>query len=183
MIDNTSDIKRRISSITQRILLLDANIDEDNKEIKCSILGATNKMYTITIQYANDCIVKYCNCPDYTRRKKTCKHLYWLGYKKLVSDGVINDYNLQPEDWTIELLQKFILKCNSTSLCIGRNEICPICFEGIKYSEESTVCCEKTCHNSVHSICWRRYYHSSGNTKCVVCRSQGMPKTIFDAII
>jgi hypothetical protein len=139
-------------------------------------------MYTITIQYSNDCIVKCCSCPDYTRRKKTCKHLYWLGYKKLVQQSE-TAVDLQPENWTIKLLEKFIQNCTSTSMCIGRNEICPICYECIKYAEEQTVCCEDTCHNSVHSICWRRYYHSSGNTKCVVCRSPGMPKTIFDATI
>jgi hypothetical protein len=35
-IDNTSDIKRRLSSITQRILLLDASVDEGNKQTKCT---------------------------------------------------------------------------------------------------------------------------------------------------
>lgn len=113
----------------------------------------------------------YCSCPDFTIRNNICKHMYWLGAKKI---GILN-----PTYWEYNHLQSFI----NNNLYVyqmfpkGRNETCPICLEKLDYADEYTVCCNIGCHNSVHLSCWDKYYYISYSDSCVVCRTK-MPGLI-----
>lgn len=159
------DFKRRERGLNERILLLETVVTEN--EISNDILSQTNSIYNIIID-RNTLSVR-CNCMDFINRKKTCKHIYWLGQKKL---GEVNPYN-----WSFLLLDHFI-KNNRSDISDtlhktkrGRNEECMICLENIDYDNEYTFICEKSCKNSTHLVCWNRYTRISKNFNCVMCRT------------
>ena len=155
------DYKRRIKSVTQRILLLEIKKRDENI-IQCQIVGSKNNVYVITINN----LKPTCNCADYNNRGVICKHIYWLGSKKL---GHMN-----PEYWKQEDISAFIENNKNSNYPKGRNEACPICLELIDYKKELTICCLFECKNSVHSYCWNKYVDISKKTKCVCCRTEWM---------
>lgn len=179
-----SNAKRKLKSLTERILLINAELiyetPNENSEliplvsgIDFKVLGSSNNIYSIQIwkswtNYGR--ISCTCTCPDFSIRGNTCKHIYWLGSKKF--------YSMNPEDWDIFdynsiVTEYWILENNDNN--IGRNSDCPICLENIDYNNETTICCKTQCRNSVHAICWGRYYDISNNATCVFCRSETMP--------
>lgn len=166
MNDYIGDWCRRVKSLRERILLI--GVSQEGGEIICDILSHTDKQYKIQITLTSPNVKVQCTCPDFCIRKVTCKHIYWLGYKKL-------GYKT-PEEWNQETV--FNLLNNYLCNVVGRNDTCPICLENIDYSNELTICCESECHNSVHTMCWERYFMTAYNRKCVVCRSWGMPEVL-----
>lgn len=174
MDDYIGDWNRRVKSLRERILLL--NVSNQVTGIQCDILSQTDKQYKITINVDKRCqtlsnvtkINVSCTCPDFCIRNVKCKHIYWLGYKKMGYNTI--------EEWTNEGIQQLI--SNHSNHSHGRNDTCPICLETIKYNIEPTVCCESECHNAVHKICWIRYFTTAYSRKCVVCRSWSMPEIV-----
>lgn len=170
-ITNSSIMKRRLKSLTERILFIDSSLiyDEINiVGITCQILGSRNISYDLKI-YMDELsgVQCSCSCLDFTMRNNYCKHIYWFGLKKF--------RNMDPKYWSAEIYSNFILQNwiieNNTELK-GKNEDCPICLEEIDYDNEKTIRCRLQCNNSVHSICWNRYYNISGKTQCVFCRGE-----------
>lgn len=163
-----NDWNRRVKSLRERILLLDVSKRGDN--VECDILSQSNKQYKITINPNSQQYNITCTCPDFCIRHVTCKHIYWLGYKKM-------GYKV-PEEWTRESVEKLVDDHLLGTKIQGRNECCPICLENIDYIAEDTICCESECYNSVHKMCWVRYFSISYSRKCVICRSWGMPEIL-----
>jgi hypothetical protein len=177
------DYKRRLKSLTQRILLIDANliycngygynncIFEEISGIDFKILGATNKVYNVQVWREYDHLNCMCSCLDYTMRNRNCKHIYWIGSKKFG--------NMDPANWLIRdyktLLTEYWVEEENTKIYQGRNTDCPICLEDIDYYTDMIICCKYQCQNAVHANCWSRYYYISGKTNCVVCRADTMP--------
>ncbi len=165
--------KRKLKSLTERILLMDVNLIQDVfiYGINFIILGSTDKMYTIQVWVEDETVNCACNCADYIMRNRICKHIYWLGSNKF------NEINI--DNWDLYTYNKIITEYwideENINVNNGRNENCPICFENIDYKYDTTICCKNECKNSVHSTCWTRLYSISGKTKCVVCRTDTMP--------
>ncbi len=167
---------RKYKSINERIVLV--NVAQSNVPFQCisdnvvetiyehidvDILGQTNKQYTINIMFPNNEVRACCSCPDFVIRKKVCKHIYWIGYKII---------GRQPQDWTLDMFQELCEYFKEySSDKEGRNHDCPICLETIDYTTQQTICCETQCQNSVHRICWLKYYQNTLNTKCVICKT------------
>jgi len=53
-----------------------------------------------------------------------------------------------------------------------RNEDCCVCLGEIenKSSKEVMVC--TTCHNGIHSICWKKWNQVNSDNRCVYCRTK-----------
>jgi hypothetical protein len=171
-IDNN---KRKLKSLTERILLIDETLILDNQDqiygIDFKILGSKNLVYILHV-WRDHCSVKCeCNCMDHKMRNRDCKHMYWLGSRKFG--------NIEPSYWNIMEYKKVVTDCwielQKYDTYVGRNEICPICLDDIDYDSDVTICCKYQCKNSVHSICWSRLYSISKKTNCVVCRTNVMP--------
>lgn len=173
------DYKRRLRSLTQRILLIDASViyegcsqDFDTiSGVDFKILGSSNKIYIVQVWrelYSVNCS---CSCMDYTMRRRHCKHIYWLGSMKFG--------HMDPNYWSVSNYKNIIadiwIKEESIKYNVGRNETCPICLDYIDYENDMTICCKYQCNNAVHAICWCRFYNISGKTTCVMCREDTMP--------
>jgi hypothetical protein len=106
-----------------------------------------------------------CECPDFEKRHKTCKHQYFV-LEKVLS---LND--IEENKW--ELLtnrknqenKKIYEKHKDQRNYI--NEDCPICYD--KMTKECKVLWCKQCGNSVHFICFQIW--KKKNNTCVYCRS------------
>jgi hypothetical protein len=170
---NMGEYKRKISSLNNRILLLRTDLLYENEciaGIKCKILGSSDRIYTLMVKKIFDKIECTCNCPDFLMRNITCKHIYWLGRNKFGS--------FSPNTWQVNYYEDFIVESwlhDYDDDLIGRNDNCPICLDEIDHECERTICCKNNCGNSVHSVCWSRYYEVTGNTKCVLCRENTTP--------
>jgi hypothetical protein len=130
MEDYLNDWNRRVKSLRERILLL--CVSQRGDSVECNILSQSNKQYKITISGPDGFINISCTCPDYCIRNVTCKHIYWLGYKKM-------GYTV-PQQWTRGTVQKFVDDMLETKVQ-GRNDSCPICLDNIDYITENSVCC------------------------------------------
>lgn len=177
-ITDLADLRKRYKAQREYFYLLDVSdvtikADEchhcdqcdEYDSLVCVIQTENDKEYHITIaNYMDEEEIKIsCTCPDFKYRQKICKHIYWLGHSKIG--------HLDPHEWTHSMITQFCTLYKDTiNPCIGRNDTCPICFEDIDYTTEKTVCCVHSCWNSTHSKCWIRYYLSSHNTRCVLCR-------------
>lgn len=170
MDDYIRDWNRRVKSTRERILLID--VSKQDTGIQCDILSQTDKQYKITmvVNPNSTKINVSCTCPDFCIRNVNCKHIYWLGYKKMGYDTI--------EEWTNESIQQLISNHSREMRSQGRNDKCPICLETIEYNTEPTICCESECHNAVHKICWIRYFTTAYSRKCVICRSWSMPEIV-----
>lgn len=172
---NLSDYKRKLKSLTEKILLLDVELiwKEDNiSNISCKILSSSNKIYNLKIWRECDYVKCKCECLDFTMRNVNCKHIYWFGFNKFKS--------MSPSEWNSIDYDFFITKHWVLSYNNGRNDSCPICFEHIDYTKETTIYCRYQCRNSVHSNCWNKYYNITGKTECVVCRTCTLPYLTID---
>jgi hypothetical protein len=170
---NIGEYKRKINSLNNKIVLLRTDLIYDDdfiSGIKFRILGTTDKIYNVILSKIVDKITCNCNCPDYTRRKVDCKHIYWIGYKKF---GNFSPVHWQPGDYISLIIETWFYDYEDD--CIGRNDVCPICLEEIDHETERTICCKDECENSVHSVCWNKHYESTGKTQCVMCRTNMIP--------
>lgn len=178
-----SNFRRKIKSISDRILLLDVNYYPVSNFTQCKILGSKDKEYSINIKIESNEIKKEdekdyiidkeddklnisCTCMDYQMRKLNCKHIYWFCKNSLKNE------NMHPELCKPSDLYEFLynyLRINKNTK--GRNENCPICLEEIDYDNENFICCVDSCGNAVHNICWSRYKYISDSNKCVICRN------------
>jgi hypothetical protein len=175
------DYKRRLKSLTQRILLIDASLIYSNmygldildeiSGIDFKILGATNKIYNVQVWKEYNGLNCMCSCLDYAMRNRNCKHIYWLGSKKF---GEMNPDNWSDVDYRRLVTEYWVTEENLKDYQ-GRNTNCPICLEYIDYQTDMTICCKYQCQNAVHATCWSRLYYISGKTNCVICREDTMP--------
>lgn len=160
--------KRRIKSITQQFNLLNIVVVDVNN-LSCYISTMLRKIYIIDISdYRNDMKIT-CTCPDNTYKKNICKHIYWLASKHICVPD--------PQNWDQDDIDKFILSYSRYFIKTrkGRNDQCPICLKNIDYKNEYTFCCTQICENSIHTICWYRYYLTTYSNKCVICRNKTLP--------
>lgn len=177
------DYKRRLRSLTERILLIDVDLIYVNDiyslyddidsicGIDFRILGSTNKIYNVQVWRELNKVSCACSCMDFVMRNRYCKHIYWLGSKKFEE--------MDPDLWSIDYYKKIVTEYwivqENKTVKNARNDNCPICLDAIDYDNDMTICCKYQCYNAVHAICWTRFYNISGNTNCVVCRTDTMP--------
>lgn len=168
-----SNFKRKLRSISDRILLLDVNYYPITNFVQCKLLGSKDKEYCLNI-YINsivdtidtDTIDISCTCMDFQMRKKICKHIYWFCRYSL------KDIDMKPDLCKSSQLYEFLYNYLQIDKKIkGRNENCPICLDNIDYNNENFICCTDNCGNAVHNICWSRYKYISNSNKCVLCRN------------
>ncbi len=166
------DYKRKLRGMTELLTLNKVEIVLSDKytitNILCELLTKEGKKYNICIWKGFYSLKCECSCMDFYYRKKNCKHIYWLGFYKFG--------NLHPDDWDCFSFYNFITEYWITqNNIVGRNEQCSICLEDIIYDVEMSVCCINSCYNSVHTKCWKRFYNVTGNSICVMCRSNIIP--------
>lgn len=67
-------------------------IEYDNEKLFCRIHGSTDDIYYVT--------PRNCTCADFERRKKPCKHMYYLD-NRLIEDGITVPASVFPEKYIV----------------------------------------------------------------------------------
>jgi hypothetical protein len=159
---------RQQKGLTQRMFLSHIHV-HDRNNVECHILSSSAKTYKVIMYDYRTNFKISCSCPDFVYKRTVCKHMYWLGTKKIGT--------ALPNEWSPEMIDTFVSKTYFPYLTtsFGRNEECPICLEQLDYENDDTICCVTGCSNAVHATCWNKYYYYSMTNKCVVCRTRSMP--------
>lgn len=166
--------------LTQRLYLLNAELIDKNNW-KFNVEGSTGTEYTL---FLSEEIIS-CSCPDFTRRKKLCKHLYFILSRVLQQTDLIQKINgytntniFSINENLSTVIESTLFKNNENTEHteheehenknseIPENDICSICFDEFG-KEECLKCC--ICRNYFHKQCIKRW-NKNKNT-CPLCRS------------
>ena len=117
------------------------------------VYGSTGKIYTIGINP-----VVNCNCIDFKKNKRFCKHIYFIFLKlyKFIPDREYTSEECKEFHETI-----FAKECDQP-----RNDECCICFEELT---ASIVC--QTCKHGFHNACIHEMMKISKKNFCPMCRT------------
>ena len=147
----------------------------------------SNKTYQIL--YDSQTHQFSCNCPDFTNREQSCKHIYCLFFRVLQRkhhDAEVAESYLLNEQFLEEVSPEFILQWqrsgepaqtqgiilptpqSASSPPRNIDEDCAVCFEALDLVN-SLWCC-KTCSNAIHQGCWSRWKVVNRST-CPFCRT------------
>ncbi len=176
-------------ALSQRIYLLDEKAiykhKEDGKEkqeiekLKYKVMGTTDE-YFVTISEEK----QKCSCPDFSRRGKTCKHLFFIFYREF---GLKRDLSIEESDyWDIALKHWNKKRAREKELAKLRESVkekdllgpkqmpfvgqdCGICLE-VMCQEDEIVYCHITCGQNTHKSCFEKWASKNGGS-CVYCRS------------
>jgi len=171
------DPERLQRALEQRILLVDQEL-KSATEMWFKVLGTSGTTYKVVVSEHQSC-----TCPDYTRRNKKCKHIYFVLRRVLnASDTLVGKEQLTVD----ELKQLFsgpkIIPTATTMLQEQKgNEVerrpldeeCPVCYEPMDQKKEDIIYCFTTCGYNMHLSCYKRWHNTSRHTtnQCPMCRT------------
>jgi hypothetical protein len=197
--------ERKQRGLAHPILLLDFAKDDakENQQLEFLVLGTTATTYSV--RYNGH---KWnCTCPDFQRRQKFCKHIYFVIARVLQRDVLNDDLDeketrrqqddidelyltirnrMQQQNGTIKNPEPESEKGTDASQLykvkqrdyIG--EVCCFCLDPM-----TTVCpivyCESECGKTVHKMCFQRYVQTlpkKNEWKCPYCRSPMRPASL-----
>lgn len=124
-----------------------------------------------------------CSCPDFQKRKDTCKHVFFIFGRVLadvdlmvdVDSGLAASEVFSPMLCFSERLERRIdhrlerLRSSGCSAVVNGDDDCVVCFEPIKAPEWVCVQCRKP---AMHTRCAREWFKYCGRTpSCPLCRA------------
>ena len=122
--------ERKVRAQTQCLHIISSTDNE------YQVSGTTGNIYLVTLDK-----ITTCTCPDYIKREKKCKHIYFVKMKLSLKRA--------------EVAPNYI------------DDFCAICFE--EFTEDNIDYCKKQCGRRVHKSCFQSYA-SRGISKCIFCR-------------
>lgn len=154
---------------TQKIYLCNRNIDDTCA--KFDVIGTSGNIYTVKLNGTPEC-----TCPDFSQRKKRCKHIFFMltkifnitdPYKEKFSTSEIVELNNKYKT----NISKFIVNYDSKKECIDvgakcLDDDCAICLDSILNGTEY-VYCQKICGRCVHVDCYNMIITKT--KKCPYC--------------
>lgn len=161
--------ERKTRGTTQKIYLIEQkNISEYVREF--AVMGSTGNLYTVSIK-----TIPSCTCPDFTKRNKKCKHIYFI----LMRIMGINEQYVDEEQYTNYKLKKMFsvknvidntaiantaIKKKYENVLTGSGEIqmkplddmCPVCLDELD-NGEPVIHCKYSCGKPIHETCFKMW--------------------------
>lgn len=164
-------MNRKERGITQKLFLINTN-KKSNTQCLFNIMGLTGNIYLVDI-----CNNPTCTCPDFKKRKLTCKHIYFVLLRVLKLSNIntftdqelINILSNINIDNTICVDKQIMDKYNKLPTKKDDEESCPICLEDINNGEDIEFC-KSVCGKCVHKLCFDLWC-TKNPPKCVYCRA------------
>lgn len=192
------DNARKQRGVTQKLFLVEACKVEGEMERKYVIMGSTGNIYTVSIKDNSSC-----TCPDYKRRYKTCKHIFFVLLKIMkVPEESINSNKFKVDELKTMFLN---IPAVTSALCVDNklrdryvkvvsgdsgdkdgkytgdtDDACPICLDDIDNGEAYDHC-KNGCNKCVHVLCFSMWCKKN-NSLCVFCRKEWNKKTDGDYV-
>ena len=145
----------RIERATWQRIHVISSSDDDNTY---RILGTQGNEYKVTIDESN---WKHstCSCPDFTRRRRLCKHVYYV----LIKVKRMTQEQLEGGEGSSKAIEFY--KPNE-------GDECAICYDGYKENEKATSC--EKCAKPFHVTCIKAWKSHCEKTRvkvtCPLCR-------------
>lgn len=163
-------------ALTQRLILLHENINEETICATYDIMGSQGRKYRVTILPDNECT---CTCMDFSLRQRRCKHIYFalinaLGFttnqvRFAISEQSLSDH-LRARVQRLSNIIPLISDEHKVSRKPINGEDCPICLEPMDETTDSIIWCKNTCGNNVHETCLLRWSANNIQPSCPLCR-------------
>lgn len=195
------DTKRRHRGLRDPIYFIDHQVRPTCLIFR--VLGTSGSDYAITFYPASKGAAWQCTCPDFSRRRRPCKHIHFVWYRVLgatedpffdsvtaVQDCLLahrighehlvaNAHLPRPnvDDDLADLFIEHETKILSDPIVAQRpyvGENCPICYEAFT-SECQVYFCESKCGNSVHQSCFQACVNFGVKSQCPYCRHDMKP--------
>ncbi|GAB7351973.1 hypothetical protein MBLNU459_g2499t1 [Dothideomycetes sp. NU459] len=169
---------------TQRMFVIDRtrHVNEDcpHSTPDCPmetvvLAGTTGNIYTVNITH-----VPSCNCPNFIKGNKQCKHILYVLVKVLKAPG---NLMYQAAFLTSELRKIFNKAGPLPSSSVSEEDKdgkrkpvegdCPICCEELSTDAGTIVWCKAACGNNLHKSCFDRWAAAKGvdRVTCPYCRT------------
>jgi hypothetical protein len=165
------DELRRDRARKDRMYLLDQASKTEPVHLLIYAVQGTTGVYEVRAAAPNglqDEFLWNCSCPDFDKRRRPCKHIYFVRNRVLGQEDVRVDSDTL---WQIATSRSDPgseqREVATRKPYVGEN--CVICFDEMTEAD-ATIWCSGTCGNSVHAECYRIWSKRSGDSLCVYCR-------------
>lgn len=184
--DYVKQKERLDRALKQRMYLLDINKNND-KDWRFVVEGYSGNHYKLIFNEKG----MSCGCPDFTRRGRICKHMYFILGRVFIDQNILNALHKKPNvnvyKYSEDFEKKIELFLNKDNIIENdkendendendneeeenekeeEEEPCSICFE--EFGKELVYDCE-VCKKQIHKECMDRWLKH--NKTCVLCRS------------
>lgn len=179
---------RKERGLTQSLFLIETFPSEEKYMKQFAVMGTTGNVYNVSIKEKPEC-----TCPDYLKRERNCKHIYFILLKvmqirdqrtarfskeeltamfthiphvtsNLIVNSTIRDlYKSKVSELQKDEEKEGTIKQKST------NDLCPICLENLEDGNELDYC-RYGCGKSIHKLCFEMWCRKNQPT-CVFCRT------------
>ena len=157
---------------------------EDGSSFNVRVCGSQGVFYTINF---HDSFGAQCSCPDFTIRKRNCKHIYFVIGTVAKDEGLFFAINDKP-NFTIDELQAMCAHIKEQvnvmynshekkdvekeKVVIERDDGCPICQCDLEPSDNLWKC--QICKHVMHAQCLSSWWAIDYSNKecCAYCRSK-----------
>lgn len=172
---------RKSRGLNQKLFLIEILDSTSEYQKKFKIMGSTGNVYNVTIE--NNC---RCDCPDFLKRAKRCKHIYFVLIKLMkIEDEMDKDIyfddellsmfkniplitsNLIVSSGIKKIYDQLNTNCKNVTKMKQVDDLCPICLEDLNNGEELDFC-KYSCGKPIHKICYSMWTLKKNNT-CVFC--------------
>jgi hypothetical protein len=170
------------------------SVEVDNTR-KFAVMGSTGNVYEVTVNTKPKC-----TCPDYTIRKKRCKHIYFILIKAMKMDDpekklkkndlkkLFKNIPKTLEDLLVDEEYRQVydnigtekVKSDTKVEMRGQDDICPICLEDLSTGDIDF--CKNSCGKAIHKDCFKMWVKKN-TANCVFCRSEWAKEEIKSSYI
>ena len=173
--------ERRYRGRTQRIFLINTDCRDDGLHFE--VLGTSGNAYQVHQKPPNAQGWRKwrCTCPDFERRRETCKHIYFVDDRVLKNASfekaveLVKQREFAPQLWADQQANgqaDAVEKPKNVERREWLEQECAICTEPMT-ADEPTYWCQRVCGNSLHASCWRMWCKAKGQAQCPYCRAVG----------
>ena len=166
-------------ALGQRMYLLGAE-RQGEREWTFTIEGSRGIPYRIYMNASKST----CTCPDFMRRRSTCKHIIFVSTRvlRMSTYSAIITSSMDQSLSSLLLQSKEASEKEATDALLEPNEeggdepakkldgSCPICFDDFESSDESKCEWCSTCKNPIHKACLGIWLRQKQN--CPLCRAR-----------
>jgi hypothetical protein len=187
-------MSRKERGLNQNLYLIETIPTDNPYHKKFAVMGTTGNVYDVSIKEKLEC-----TCPDYNKRGKNCKHIYFVLLKVMKVNGqarnnfsqkdleemfknipeVTSNLIVNPEIRSLykqktEGVQTEKLETDENGKVKRQptNDICPICLDNLEEgSQDDLDYCKYGCGKSIHKNCFSMWCKKNQRT-CVFCRAK-----------
>lgn len=161
-------------ALCQSMYLLDAE-HRGRDEWRFEVQGSMGVSYDL--DFTQNAIK--CSCPDFYRRKETCKHCFFIVGRVLSDLELMRkmEHKCEPmalfmADFSSRMEERIRMK-HTVPLAASSTEDCVVCFESLACSGHDVWECSGCRKRCLHMECARRWLQK--NNSCPLCRHPASP--------